>query len=184
MFRDAQRALNGQETLYPGGSNGVARTNEPVCMGVPVADSNAIQGINVLGLTGAAAGQFRIIGKWPSGNAKWIKVCGIVASLPAGGTASLTLTDGSTGNFGGADLASVSGNVITVATGSATFSIKASGNFNGLDSVTVGTTNVVVSSTSPTRGLVLLGTAPDLSRQCHMWNRGRAVCLHAGLLQR
>lgn len=41
---------------------------------------------------GAVTGQFRILGTWPSGNAKWIEVDGLVPSLAAGGTASLTLT--------------------------------------------------------------------------------------------
>jgi hypothetical protein len=39
-----------------------------------------------------ATGQFRITGSWPSGNAKWLKVCGIVPSLSAGSTATVTLT--------------------------------------------------------------------------------------------
>src|SRR5258708_1931278 len=44
------------------------------------------------GLSGASAGQFRIIEKWPSGNAKSLKVSGILPSLNAGGTATVTLT--------------------------------------------------------------------------------------------
>src|SRR5690349_9974992 len=75
--------LTVQEALYAGGSTGIARTSEPFCVGVPVADSAAITNINALGLTGASAGQFRILGRWPSGNAKWIKVCGILPSLSA-----------------------------------------------------------------------------------------------------
>src|SRR6185369_1666571 len=90
-----------QEALYPGSTPGVNRTNEPFCQGIPVADSAGINGTNSLGLTGAAAGQFRILGRWPSGNAKWIEVCGILPSLAAGGTAIVTLTDAGTGNFGG-----------------------------------------------------------------------------------
>ena len=66
--------LTVQEALYPGSVNGVPRTSEPFCMGVPVADSAAVTGTASLGLTGTTAGQFRILGKWPSGNAKWIKV--------------------------------------------------------------------------------------------------------------
>ena len=148
-----------QEALYPGSVSGVARTNEPFCMGVPVADSAAITGTGALGLTGATAGQFRIIGRWPSGNAKWIKVCGIVPSLTAGGTASVTLTDGGSGNFGGSNLATDNGTTITVATGAATFTIKKA-NFNVVDSVVVGGTTVVPSSSAQTRGLVLTGPSP------------------------
>ena len=43
-------------------------------------------------LTGASSGQFRSLETWPSGNIKWIKVCGIVSSLSAGGTTTVTLT--------------------------------------------------------------------------------------------
>src|SRR5579862_1298392 len=128
-----------QETLYPGSVSGVARTNEPFCMGVPVADSAAITETGALGLTGTTAGQFRIIGKWPSGNAKWIKVCGIVPSLSAGGTATVTLTDGGSGNFGGSNLATDNGSTITVNTGAATLTIKKA-NFNVIDSVVMGST--------------------------------------------
>src|SRR5437660_2523499 len=47
--------LTVQETLYAGGSTGIARTSEPVCMGVPVADSSAITSTSTLVLTGSAA---------------------------------------------------------------------------------------------------------------------------------
>jgi hypothetical protein len=148
-----------QEALYPGSVAGVARTNEPFCMGVPVADSATITSTGVLTLSGATAGQFRILGKWPSGNAKWIKVCGILPSLGAGSTAAVTLTDGGSGNFGGSDLATDNGSTITVNTGAATFSIKKA-NFNVIDSVVIGGTTVVASSTTQTRGLVLTGPDP------------------------
>jgi len=151
-----------QEALYSGGPAGVARTNEPFCSGVPIADSAGITSTGVLALTGASAGQFRITERWPSGNAKWIKVCGILSSLSAGGTASVTLTDGGSGNFGGASMASGT-SPITVATGTMTATIKAAGQFNLLDTVTVGSTPVLTSSTSPTRGLVLTGPDPTAS---------------------
>ncbi len=151
--------LTVQEALYPGGPAGVSRTNEPVCVGVPVADSAGIRTTGIFGLTGATAGQFRIIETWPSGNAKSIKTCGIVPTLSAGGTATITLTDGGGGNFGGANLATDNGSTITVATGAATFTVKKA-NFNILDSVVVGSTTVVASSTSSTRGLVLVGPDP------------------------
>ena len=150
--------LTVQEALYSGGSTGVARTNEPFCMGVPLAESSGVTNTGVLGLSGATAGQFRVLGRWPSGNDKWVKVCGILPSLSAGGTAVVTLTDGG-GNFGGADLATDNGATITVATGAATFTIKKA-NFNGVDVVDIGSTHVVASSTSATRGLVLVGPDP------------------------
>ena len=148
-----------QEALYSSGPAGVARTNEPFCLGVPIADSAGITSTGVLALTGASAGQFRITERWPSGNAKWIKVCGILSSLSARGTASVTLTDGGSGNFGGASIAG-GGAPITVATGTMTATIKAAGQFNLLDTVTVGSTPVLTTSTSPTRGMVLTGPNP------------------------
>ena len=151
--------LTVQEALYPGSMPGVARANEPFCQGVPIADSAAIATTNGLTLAGAAAGQFRILGTWPDGNAKWIKVCGIVPSLAAGGTATVTLTGGGSGNFGGSNLATDNGSTITVNTGAATFSIKKA-NFNVIDSVVMGSTTVVASSTAQTRGLVLTGPNP------------------------
>jgi hypothetical protein len=153
--------LTVQEALYPGGSTGIARTNEPFCMGVPVADAAAVTGTSSLGLTGAAAAQFRILGKWPSGNAKWIKVCGIVPSLAAGRTTTVTLTDSGGGNSGGPNLAADPGGAapITVNTGAAIFAIKKA-NFNVIDSVVMGSTTVVAPSTAATRGLVITGPDP------------------------
>src|SRR5205823_5434817 len=77
-----------QEALYPGdptgrtatpGSGGIARTNEPFCLGVPIPDSAQIDGsrpntlglsvddagLTTLGLTGTTAGQFRVLATWP-----------------------------------------------------------------------------------------------------------------------
>src|ERR1035438_7563772 len=104
-----------QEALYSGGTTGVARTNEPFCMGVPLADSANVTSTNVLTLAGATAGQFRVLGVWPSGNYKWVEVCGVVPSLSAGGSTNVTLTDGGGGNFGGWNLATDNGATITVA---------------------------------------------------------------------
>src|SRR4051794_40577309 len=96
--------LTVQEKLYPGGMAGLARTNEPLTVGVPLPDSAGITSTNVLGLTGATAAQFTVESKWPSGNLKWVKVRAIIPNVKAGGTTSVTLTTGG-GNFGGTDLA-------------------------------------------------------------------------------
>src|SRR5579872_1789720 len=67
--------LTVQEALYPGApTKGIARHQGPVTVGVPLPDSAGIKDISQLGLQGAAAGQFRILGRWPSGNAKWVLV--------------------------------------------------------------------------------------------------------------
>jgi len=146
-----------QEALYPGGAPGVSRINEPVCMGVPFRDSAAITSTNVLGVTGAPAAQFRPLGYWPSGHYKWVKVCAIVGSLSGGGTATLTLTDGGAGNFGGPNLATDDGATITVVTGSATFTIRKA-NFNVIDKAVVGGTTIIASGSS--QGMTVIGPDP------------------------
>src|SRR5689334_21684099 len=85
--------LTVKEAVYPGSVAGVARTDEPLTVGVPLADSAGVSSTSVLGLTGATAGQFVVEGRWPSGNIKWVKVRAIVPSLGAGGTAMVTLTN-------------------------------------------------------------------------------------------
>jgi len=149
--------LTVQEALYPGSVSGINRTNEPFCQGVPLADSAGINSTATLGLTGANAGQFRMLGTWPSGNYKWIEVCGIVPTLSAGGTTSVTLTNSGSGNFGGANLATDNGATIAVSTGAAQFTVRKA-NFNGVDQVVIGSTTVVASGSSP--GFVLTGPSP------------------------
>jgi len=172
-----------QEALYPGDmtghtdtipSGGIARTNEPFTLGVPLANSAGINSINVLGLTGASAGQFRVLQCWsgaPTGSPatscssggaiKWVEVSGILPSLSAGGTGTVTLTSTGSGNFGGANLAT-DGAPIVVSTnggscGSGTaicFDVKKA-NHNGIDRVRIGGTTIVASGTS--EGIVVTG---------------------------
>src|SRR5689334_13828031 len=134
--------LTVRETLYPGSMAGVARTNEPLTVGVPLPDSAGIASTNVLGLTGATAAQFTVEGTWPSGNIKWVKVRAIVPSLSAGGTTTLTLTSAGSGNFGGSNLAVDNGSTITVSTGTGIFTIKKA-NFNIIDQAVVGSSTIV-----------------------------------------
>lgn len=49
------KTLTIQETLYPGSTSGVARDDEPFCMGVPVADSDGLTSVSGLALTGTVA---------------------------------------------------------------------------------------------------------------------------------
>lgn len=174
-----------QEALYPGSVAGVARTDEPFCQGIPIKDSAAIDGskpntlgnlsgqngLNTLGLTGATSGQFRVLARWPSGNAKWIEVCGVISSLAAGGAASLTLTNTGSGNFGGPDMAVTDGttNVININTGLGAcgtslvncFTIKKL-NHNGIDFVQIGTNTVVSSPGAAQLGYTVTG--PDFNQ--------------------
>lgn len=148
-----------QETIFPGSVAGVARTLDPVTVGVPLPDSATagITDVNQLTLAGAAVGQFRVLGRWPSGRIKWVLV-DTQASLAAGQVSnSITLQSGGSGNFGGANLATDNGATITVGTGAATFTIKKA-NFNVVDRVVIGSTTVVASGAS--QGLVVNGPAP------------------------
>lgn len=148
-----------QESIYPGSTSGIDRTNEPFCQGVPIADSANITGTGSLGLTGASAGQFRMLGIWPSGHYKHIEVCGIVPTISAGGTASVVLNASGSGNFGGSNMATDNtpdANHIQIATGTATFTVKKA-NFNVIDTAVIGSTTIVASSAAATRGLVITG---------------------------
>ena len=138
------------------GFTGADRTSEPFTVGVAFPDSAGLTDTNTLTLTGATAGQFTTIGNWPSGNIKWVKTSGI-ASLSSGGTATVTVSNGGSGNFGGSNLATDNGTTISVATGTATFTVKKA-NFNGLDVVDVGSTHVVLTGAS--KGFVLYGPDP------------------------
>jgi hypothetical protein len=150
--------LTVREALYTGSVAGIARTDEPVTVGVPLPDSANITSTAVLGLTGATAAQFTVEGTWPSGNIKWVKVRAVVPNLSAGASTILTLHDNGGGDFGGANLATDNGATITVSTGAATFTIVKS-NFNVVDKVLIGGTTVVASGKS--QGLVLIGPDPN-----------------------
>ena len=144
-----------QEALPPG-TAGVTRAQDPVSVGVPISDSDQITDVSQLGLAGGAPGQFRVLGRWPSGNIKWVLV-DTLADVPAGGqNTNIALTTGS-GNFGGSNLATDNGSSISINTGTATFSIKKS-NFNLLDQAVVNGRTLVASGTST--GLVVVGPAP------------------------
>ena len=147
-----------QEAIYSGSVAGVNRTSDPVTVGVPLPDdpANGITNVNELTLSGARIGQFRVLGRWPSGRIKWVLV-DTQATLSVGSSAIVTMTNGGSGNFGGASLATDNGATITVATGSATFTIRKA-NFNVFEQVLVGT-RVLVSAGS-SRGLVLTGPTP------------------------
>lgn len=146
-----------QEALYPGApTNGVARKQEPVTVGIPLPDSAGIKSESQLGLKGAAVGQFRILGRWPSGNAKWVLVDTQVDLGSGGKNTSTSLTTGQ-GNFGGSALATDDGATISVKTGSAEFVIRKA-RFNLFDRVTVEGKALVAPGAS--QGLVLLGPPP------------------------
>ncbi|HZZ14849.1 MAG TPA: hypothetical protein VFE08_02690, partial [Candidatus Sulfotelmatobacter sp.] len=147
--------LTVQEALYPGAStNGIDRSQDPVTVGIPLADSAGINSISQLGLQGASVGQFRVLGRWPSGHIQWVLV-DTQADLHAGGkNTGVSLTQGGTGNFGGTALATDKGSTITVNTGTAQFTIRKA-NFNIFDQVVSGGKTLVSSGSS--QGLAVLG---------------------------
>ena len=147
--------LTVQEALYPGAStSGIDRTQDPVTVGIPLADSAGISNISQLGLQGASVGQFRVLGRWPSGHIQWVLV-DTQADLHAGGkNTGVSMTQGGTGNFGGSALATDSGSIITVNTGAAQFRIRKA-NFNVFDQVVSGGKRLISSGSS--QGLAVLG---------------------------
>jgi hypothetical protein len=151
--------LTVKEALYPGSVTGVARSSDPVTVGIPLPDDPVTGATNVsqLGLSGASVGQFRVLGRWPSGRIKWVLI-DTEATLSAGGSnTAIVLTSGGTGNFGGASLAVDNGSTITVSTGSATFTIRKA-NFNVIDTAIVAGKTVVARGSS--QGLVVTGPPP------------------------
>jgi hypothetical protein len=154
--------LTVQETIYPGSIAGVNRTSDPLTVGIPLPDNatDGVSDVSSLTLAGASVGQFRVLGRWPSGRIQWVLI-DTQASLTAGQkNTSIVLTSGGSGNFGGANLATDNGGTITVNTGAGTFTIKKA-NFNVIDQAIVGGKTVVTSGASP--GLVL--TAPPSTRR-------------------
>ncbi|TKB82289.1 MAG: fibronectin type III domain-containing protein, partial [Nitrospira sp.] len=131
--------------LLPVGATGMARTNEPATFGLPLKDSDGVQMVGSLGLSGASAYQFKPLSFHPSGNLKWVLVDTIV-SVSAGGTAPMTLTTGN-GNSTGSNLAVDNGSVITVNTGPSQFTVRKSG-FNIIDSVMTNGATLVTSGHS------------------------------------
>ncbi len=132
--------LTVQEEL-PDGVNGMSRTAGPVSVGIPLDSLSGITSVSQLGLSGAAAGQFRELARWPNGTLRWV-LADFQADVPAGGVnATVSVVNGG-GSFGGANLATDNGTSITVATGTSTFTIQKSP-FRFFDGVTVGGTTLV-----------------------------------------
>lgn len=127
--------------------SGWARTNDPVTVGIPLPENGGYKNTSSFGLTGATAGQFKITGWWPNGNAQWVTVDLQTSLTAAQVKTGFALTNSGSGNFGGSDLAADGASAITVNTGAATFTIKKA-NFNVFDSVVVGSDTLVSSGNS------------------------------------
>ena len=170
--------LTVQEAVYPGApTQGIARTQDPVTVGLPLADAAGVSSISQLSLDGTRLGQFRVLARWPSGNIKWVLV-DTQADLSAGGkNTEISLTAAGKGNFGGPKLATDDGPTVTVNTGAGVFTIRKT-TFNVFDRVTIGNKTLISSDSS--LGLVILGpvspktscnpgpcTTPYLSRNDH-----------------
>jgi len=147
--------LTVQEAIYSRIS-GRSRSQDPVTVGIPLPDSGDTRSILQLGLRGASLGQFRVLGRWPSGNIKWVLI-DTQADVAAGNkNTSIRLASG-TGNFGGSDLARERGATITIDTGPAVFTIRKA-NFDLIDQAVVNGKTLVASGAST--GLVVVGPAP------------------------
>jgi YetA-like protein len=144
-----------QEAIYAGIS-GFSRRQEPVTVGIPLPDAAGIQSVSQLGLAGASVGQFRVLGRWPSGNIEWLLV-DTLADLAAGKTNNaISLTNG-TGNFGGSNLATEDTSGITVSTGAANFVVRKN-KFDLIDEAAVRSRTLIKPHAS--EGLVIVGPAP------------------------
>src|SRR5262249_4275646 len=135
---------------------GTVRRQEPVSLGLPLPDTAGITQSSQLGLEGAKAGQFRVLGRWPSGNIEWVLV-DTLADIDAGTSANyISLVKGS-GNFGGADLATEDASRIAISTGTAKFVVR-KWNFNLIDEALVDDRQLIRRGMS--RGFVLEGPLP------------------------
>jgi hypothetical protein len=144
-----------QEAIYSGIS-GVSRRQEPTTVGIPLSDSAGIKNISQLGLDGASVGQFRVLGRWPSGNIEWLLVDTLADLAPGKTNRSISVTNGS-GNFGGANLAIDNESSISVSTGPSNFVVRKS-KFNLLDEAAVDAHTIIKPHTS--QGLVVIGPSP------------------------
>lgn len=124
----------------PAGISGVPRSNEPVALGVPLPVNGGFRSEKEFSLSGATAGQFRVLGRWPNGNIKWL-LTDFQATVTAGGTATVELTKGQ-GNFGGRELAVDRGSSIEIDTGHARFNVR-KGGFSLFNSVEVAGTQLL-----------------------------------------
>ncbi|MEW6378716.1 MAG: M64 family metallopeptidase [bacterium] len=131
---------------------GMDRINEPLTVGIPLAEDSGITDIAQLGLRGANIQQFRPLAYWPNGNLKWVLVDTQI-SVPKDYLAVINLVEG-TGNSGGSALAADNGDYIIIDTGPAQFRLKKR-NFNLFDEVVVNGKRLVLPNNSG--GLSMVG---------------------------
>lgn len=131
---------------------GMARSQEPVTLGLPLPEDAGITSTGQLGLAGALVGQFRVLQRWSNGNIKWLLVDTQADVLSGTQSTTISLTTGA-GSFGGPALAADRGMTISVDTGPAQFVIRKQG-FNLLDSVVVSGVTLIAPGDSP--GIVLI----------------------------
>lgn len=103
---------------------GIARNGEIVTTGVPIAKGEifsdqavAIQGVD---------GQFQALGTWSDGSVKWL-LCTFPATVPANGSSTYRLVNGSGDAAGGNLSVQQSGGTVTVSTGAARFTMVETG---------------------------------------------------------
>ncbi len=116
------------EPLTPEGAPNYTPGPGVVAVGVPFAPEAGLRDVDSLGLQGSSAAQFRILERDPNNGA----VTWVLATFVADGDA-YALVQGA-GAFGGAPLATTSGDTIRIDTGRARFNVRKR-HFNGLDRV-------------------------------------------------
>lgn len=127
---------------------GIARVDEPVTSGVPLAKGalESVDGLQLVDSNGQTVPASFVVATrwWPTRSIKWLHVT-FPCSLPAKGKAVYTLTTGGRGNAGESPLSvQKQGDGYLVNTGPIRFAVKAKG-FNLFDQVWVGDTQVVKS---------------------------------------
>lgn len=118
---------------------GIARSNEPVVMGVPLPEG-AIRSADPLTLTDpdgkTVPVEVRPIVKWPDGSIRWVHLY-FLADCPASGSAVVTLREGKSAAPAGRLSVKDGTDAIAVDTGELTFTVRKK-RFNLIDTATVG----------------------------------------------
>jgi hypothetical protein len=171
--------------VLPAGVTGLARSNGPVTVGVPIDQGSGVRSVTELGLAGVTVGQFRALSTYPNGDLKFVQV-DFQKSLAAGATdTSVALTTGQ-GNFGGINLASTSVGIISISTGSAFFQFNTgTPGFRMFDRAIVGSTEMLQVSGSlgsTSEGVVVISggtrytSANDVAAAIAIEENGPARC--------
>ncbi len=149
------------------GAPSIARTAEPVRVGIPlpIGQVQEVGGVPQLTIVGSSEGQFSTLAHWPDGSVKWA-LCEWRTDLAAGAISSAYSIDKGAGNYGGAALATLAGSVVTVDTGAVTVKFDPTGD-SLFDSFVIGGNEVfdVAKGTCRTSGMPRTPSGPGTRRR-------------------